>query len=376
MTFTPKFSITPRMAADLMSIQSAAATVDFCPLPANIVTELKRQSRMETVILSTKIEGNRLEPQRKRAAIVSAASGREEQEVHNLAKALDFLDGCAERNTPITEDLIKQLHGIIRVIEAGRRPRYSEYRTVQNKIGEAGSNAIVYLPPEPQDVPALMADLVAWASSAATVELPAPVVAGIFMYQLLTVHPYLDGNGRTARALATYILKRAGLGLRGLLVLERYYDRDLTGYYANLQMGLSHNYYFGRNNADLTPWLSFFIAGLADVFIEAARLVRAKSDEYLTPEPELLRRLDPYQRQLFSQLALHRDRLTVTDVSNLTGLAGRTVREKLHAWIADGFVQAVDPGAQRIRSVTLTAPYRELAVEVANDPKRYPYLLG
>jgi Fic family protein len=221
-----------------------------------------------------------------------------------------------------------------------------------------------------------MADLIAWTNSAAAAELPAPVVAGVFMYQLLTVHPYLDGNGRTARALATYVLKRAGLGLRGLLVLERYYDRDLTGYYANLQMGLNHNYYFGRNNADLTPWLSFFIAGLADVFTEAARLVRAKSDEFLTPEPELLRRLDPYQRQLFSQLALHRDRLTVTDVSNLTGLAGRTVREKLHAWIADGFVQAADPGAQRIRSVTLTAPYRELAAEVANDPKRYPYLLG
>ena len=81
------------------------------------------------------------------------------------------------------------------------------------------------------------------------------------MWQFLTIHPYVDGNGQTARMLATYILRRAGLGLKGLFVLETYYDRDLGTYYESLQMGLHHDYYFGRHDADLTQWLSFFLAG-------------------------------------------------------------------------------------------------------------------
>lgn len=61
-----------------------------------------------------------------------------------------------------------------------------------------------------------------------------------------------------------------GYGLKGLFVLENFYDRNLAEYYRRLQLGLHHNYYFGRNEADLTPWLEFFIDGLAEVFEEAA----------------------------------------------------------------------------------------------------------
>lgn len=126
----------------------------------------------------------------------------------------------------------------------------------------------------------------------------------------------MDGNGRTARALVTYILRQHGLWLKGLFILESYYDRHLDGYYRNLQMGLHHNYYFGRNDADLTPWLSFFIDGLAEVFQKADELVKEKSQSYLAVEPELLRKLNPEQKTIFAQLAFKSPVLTTSDIAN------------------------------------------------------------
>jgi Fic family protein len=375
MPYTPKFNVTMDAAKNLMIIQETTTLISQLPLPGYILKELKHESMVETAIYSTKIEGNLLDEKSKREAILKETNYRDEQEVYNLWKAMEYLDECEKRKIPVTEDLIKKLHAIIDVIISGRRPKFSPYRIVQNKVGEVGSKGIVYLPPEPQDVPTLMEDLVAWVNDPVNANIPAPVKAGIFLYQFLTIHPYMDGNGRTGRALATYILRLGGFGLHGLFVLEKYYDRNLKGYYDNLQMGLHHNYYFGRNDVELTPWLGFFIAGLAEVFQDAAKIVQEKSREFTTPEPKLLRTLDVYQRPVFAQLAFKSNYLTTTDLQKLTGFADRTIRDKVKKWIEVGFIEPYDPKAQRVRAIKLTPVYQELADEVSEEPERYKYLL-
>lgn len=162
--FKPRYAITPTVAQHLMDIQRAATVVDQLPLPASVLTELRRQSREATVILSTKIEGNRLTERSKREAMYAESQHAEEQEVFNLMKALDFLEEAEERQLPITEELIKKLHAIIRVIAQGKRARVSEYRTQQNQVGRRNEDGF-YLPPEPQDVPNLTEDLVAWVNA-------------------------------------------------------------------------------------------------------------------------------------------------------------------------------------------------------------------
>ena len=375
MPFKPKFNISVAMSRNLMVIQEATTTISQLPLPVNIMKELKRESMLETVILSTKLEGNFLDEKRKIAAISKANDSNEEQEVYNLWKAMEYLDECEKRQLPITEELIKKLHAIIDVISSGRRPKLSQYRIVQNKVGEKVSGKIVYLPPEAKDVPFLMEDLVAWINSPENVYIPAPIKAGIFLYQFLTIHPYMDGNGRTGRALATYILKRGGYGLNGVFVLEKYYDRNLKGYYDNLQMGLNHNYYFGRNEADITPWLDFFISGLAEVFQDAAKIVKEKSEQFTSVEPKLLRVLDIYQRPVFAQLTFKVNHLNTSDLQKLTGFADRTIRDKVKKWIEDGFIEPLDPQAQRIRAIKLAPKYQNLADEINKEPDKYKYLL-
>lgn len=372
--YKPRYSLTVTMANDLMKIQRAATVVDKLPLPASILTALQRKSREATVILSTKIEGNGLAEPAKREALRQPGESKDSQEVYNLMKAVEFLDNAEERQLPVTEEFIKRLHALIQVIPYGRRPKSSEYRNGPIQVGQAGQDGF-YLPPEAKDVPDLMEDLVAWVNDPETAKTPAPIVAGIFMYQFLTIHPYTDGNGRTARMLATYILRRAGFGLRRLFILEKYYDRNLEGYYANLQMGLHHNYYYGRNDPDLTPWLTFFLRGLAEVFMEACELVESKSKEYMAVEPKLLKALDPQQRFIFAQLAFKFNWATTSDLRAWTGFSDRTIRDKVKGWIEQGFLTPTDKSAERIRSVRLSPKYQKLAERVAKEPEKYQYLL-
>jgi Fic family protein len=362
------------MAQNLMEIQRSSLLVEKLPLPSSILEALRKKSREETVLLSTKIEGNSLDEKGRRKALYNPSTSDDQQEVYNLMKAIEYLDSCEERQLPITEEFIKKLHVIIKVISQGRRPRLSEYRTEQNQVGKHHESDW-YLPPEPSDVPILMEDLIAWVNSSSAQETPAPIKAGVVMWQLLTIHPYMDGNGRTARMIATYILRLGGLGLKGLFVLETFYDRNLRDYYKNVQMGLHHNYYYGRNDCDCTQWLEFFISGLSEVFGEAANIVAEKSQEYTAIEPESIRVLDPNQRIIFSQLAFRYDHASTSDLRKWLNLSDRTIRDKIKRWIDSGFIMPRDKDGQRIRSVVLTPEYQSLAEEIRLEPERYRYLL-
>src|SRR6185436_16429486 len=138
------------------------------------------------------------------------------------------------------------------------------YRDGQNVIRDSSTGTIVYMPPESKDVQNLMRDLVAWIKESG--DLPCPVIAGIAHYQFATIHPYYDGNGRTARLLTTLVLHLGGYDLKGLYSLEEYYARNLGAYYEAISIGESHNYYMGRALADITKWVEYFVDGMAVSF--------------------------------------------------------------------------------------------------------------
>lgn len=372
--FQPKFTNTMRMINRLLEIQQSSVIISQLPLPVDILEQLQKEAKETTVLLSTRMEGNELEDDKKRKVLYQNSDIDAEQEVYNLMKAIEFLEDSEKRNLPITEEWIKKLHAIIR-ISHGRRPRLSEYRTEQNRVGNRNQSGF-YMPPEYTDVPILMEDFVAWINSTNTHELPAPIQAGIAMWQFLTIRPYMDGNGRTARMIATYILRRGGFGLKGLFVLENFYDRNLGDYYKALQMGLSHNYYFGRHDADLTIWLEYFLSGLAEVYTQAATIVQEKNLELLRVEPELIRKLDIQQRQLFRQLVFRQNEITKREITILLGVGDRTTTEKAKQWVENDFLQPKDPNAQRVRSFILADQYEKLADQIRKNPEQYNYLLS
>ncbi|OGQ78136.1 MAG: hypothetical protein A2289_04675 [Deltaproteobacteria bacterium RIFOXYA12_FULL_58_15] len=266
----PTYEITPKTAKLLMAIEAAKADVENLVISPAVEAELRRQARLRSTHYSTRIEGNKLTLAEAEKAIVNAKvtfQGRERDvgEVRNYWNALIKVEEWAKAFKPVTEELVKKLHALV---EHGPRAKPTPYRDGQNVIRDAASGAMVYLPPEAKDVPKLMAALVSWMVKvkADKSSVPVPLAAGLAHYQFVTIHPYYDGNGRTARLLATFLLHRGGYGLNGFLSLEEHHAKDLVGYYRALAVHPHHNYYEGRAETDLTAWVDYFVATLAETF--------------------------------------------------------------------------------------------------------------
>jgi Fic family protein len=185
-----------------------------------------------------------------------------------------------------------------------------------------------------------------------------PVLAGIAHYQFATIHPYYDGNGRTARLLTTLLLHRYGYGLKGIYALEEYYARDLSSYYAALTIGPSHNYHLGRAEADISPFLAYFLTGMADAFAAVRTQAARAASRGARDQSGVLRQLDPRQR---TALDLFRQdgSATTAALAKALGLSERTMRPLCARWVRDGFLIVADP-SRRSRRYRLAATYEAL----------------
>ena len=217
------------------------------------------------------------------------------------------------------------------------------------------------MPPEAKDVPGLMAQLVTWINQKD--ELPVPIKAGIAHYQYATIHPYYDGNGRTARLLATLILHLGTYDLNGIYALEEYYARDLKTYYGALTVGPSHNYYMGRTEADITNWVAYFIEGMASAFEKVRDQASREAERGGKDQSKLLRDLDSKQR---SALALFRKsrEIAAKDVASVFGHKPRTAALLCQRWVEKGFLETTDP-ANKSRRYKLSDTYEAIIDETA-----------
>ena len=347
------------MARSLMEVGAARAVVEHLPIPPGVREEMRRRARLRSTHFSTRIEGNRLTLAETESAIEAGRArfhGRERDviEVRNYWNALLRVEEWAGTGQPFTVELVQRLHALV---ERGSRARPRVWRDGQNVIRDADSGAIVYLPPEARDVPVLMATLVEWVRLAEEELLPVPIIAGLAHYQFVTIHPYYDGNGRTARLLATFLLHRGGYGLQGLFSLEEHHARDLTAYYVSLAVHPHHNYYEGRAEADLTPWLEYFLDTLAAVFVVAKEEALRAAESGLLSHPQALRRLDLRARAVLGLFG-RMERITTRDVASTLGLSERMARVLLREWVTDGWLQVAEP-SRRTRTYALSAIYRQ-----------------
>ena len=355
----PTYTLTSTTARGLMEIEAARAVVDNTPLPPTVEAELRYRARVRSTHFSTRIEGNRLTLAQAEEVVAQRKAsfhGRERdvREVRNYWNALLRMEEWAAKKEPLTEDLIRRLHALV---EKGPRARPSTYRDGQNVIRDSATNAIVYLPPEAEDVPLLMSGLVAWCKQAEKAQLPAPVAAGWAHYQFVTIHPYYDGNGRTARLLATFILCRAGYGLNGYFSLEEHHAKDLEAYYRSLAVHPHHNYYEGRAGADLTLWLDYFVTSVASVFKAVKEEALRCARKGIPTEPDLLRKLDRRARRVFA-LFSKQDRITTPEVAGVLGLSDRMARILVQGWVKAGWL-VMAQASKKARAYGVAESYRQ-----------------
>jgi Fic family protein len=175
------------------------------------------------------------------------------KEVVNYRRAFDLVADYLGSGDPITEGLVREIRKrLVRGVR-GNAAAPGEYRRVQNYVANSVTKEIIYTPPPPPQVPPLMAEFVFWLN--AEQEVHPILVAGVAQYQLVHIHPFLDGNGRTGRLLSMLCLYRKGYDFKRLFTLSEYYDRDRSSYYRAIQS-------VRGPELNLTEWLEYFTNGL------------------------------------------------------------------------------------------------------------------
>ena len=318
---------------------------------------MRETAKLYTTHYSTMIEGNRLDIEQVEKVIQSPsnliAKSRDEREVKGYYVALNRLEQYVAQHHPITQKVIQTLHAL--TMGGGKlHVAPTSYRDGQNVIKDSGTGTIVYMPPEAKDVPGPMRNLVSWIKEENTA-LPCPIIAGIAHYQFATIHPYYDGNGRTARLLTTLILHLGGYDMKGLYSLEEYYAKNLLHYYRAISIGPSHNYYFGRAESDITGWIEYFIEGMAVAFEKVVAQMVASNKKGGKDYSELLRTLDPKQRKAL-QLFKEYDVVTSKQIGELFGFKSRTSGALCKQWVENGFLRVVDP-SNKARKYSIAASY-------------------
>jgi Fic family protein len=357
--FKPNFTITPKITGFLLRIEAAKEKILHLPMTPSVLASLRETARLYTTHYSTLIEGNRLQPDQIEEILKGekhfAGRSREEREVKGYYRALREMEKWVQAELPMTETLVRTIHAL--VMSDGRRyAKPTPYRKEQNAIYDSFTKVLVYMPPEAKDVPSLMKSLVQWIIESR--ELPAPLIAAIAHYQFATIHPYYDGNGRTARLLTTFILHQGGYDLKGLYSLEEYYAQNLQAYYDAISIGPSHNYYRGRPEADITPWVEYFIQGMAIAFENVLERMLFAQQSGKIDQTDLLRMLDPKQRvvlELFSSFEM----VSSHQIGQLFGFKPRTGAQLCKNWVEAGFLEIADY-SNKARKYRLAKKYEVL----------------
>ncbi|MBO0587181.1 Fic family protein [Sporosarcina sp. E16_8] len=363
--FNPKFTYTNTMVSELMLIEHSRAVVDLMPLPATVERDLIEKAKVKMTHYSTRIEGNLLDLEQVSRVVKQKPEKNRiaaEDEVRNYWEALSFLSREKKKGTPITEDFILRLHAIIYQHGTGRKALKSRYRVATGPgvlfaVFDNKTRQPEYIPPEYSDVPVLMDDFTTWIKQ--ETDLPVPIKAAIAAYQLLTIHPFEDGNGRTARALATYMLSLADYDMKGFQSLEEYYVDDLDGYYRHLQMGLPVLYYDGRHKPEnMAPWIEYFVKVMSLAYEKVANLAK----QFSTLEQHaLIALLEPNETTLLRFIIETNRPVKPLELAQLFQVHTRTIGKWTKQWVLKGLIEPAG-GTKRITAYRIGSSYSEFTL--------------
>lgn len=213
---------------------------------------------VRTIHYGTHIEGNELDLSEAEKVLKGqqiTARDRDIQEVINYRKVMDYIDRIQLQDFKADENIIRQLHKL--TVEKILSPEQcGEFRKTQVVVKNTSTGEISFRPPSALAIPFQLKELLEFVNRAQSDEIHPVLKSGAIHYELVRIHPFLDGNGRVARAFATLILYKEGYDIRKFFSLEEYFDKNAYGYYEALQS-------VAEKDGDLTQWLEYFTSGLS-----------------------------------------------------------------------------------------------------------------
>ena len=340
-----------------VSANALGSVIRGIPMPLHVQERIDRLNIRRAVRGTTGIEGTELSEaevaevlQSPTAAVLSGGRRREEQEVRNAANLMErvaaFLD--ANPRASLTEGVIRWLHRSVTegIDYPGNVP--GRYRARNVTAGD-------YQCPDHSQVPELMSNFSHWFSTGPPKDWDPVVRAIVAHFYVVSIHPFADGNGRTARAVESFLLYQSGVNARGFYSLANYYYRNRPEYIEEL------NWVRFRSDPDLTPFVRFALEGLVEELelverevIEEVRVIafRDHARERLDADNKLQKRAG--SRLLELLYGLSRAPVSLRDLRDgvhtlsrhYRGVTTKTLTRDIHYLVQVGLI-VVDDGMVR-----------------------------
>jgi Fic family protein len=264
MTYKPQYTITDKILNNISHIMSGREIIEHSRLIPKWELTLRKEAQLHNAHSSTSIEGNKLTLEQVRALSEKkeiTASAKDKHEVINYLQALDSVSQYAKKKIDVK--LFLRIHKTLTKGTLKQEKDCGVFRDRQVFVGKRifdGTQlkeVVEYMPPDTKEVPGLVEEFLSWLNSDGATKINPVILAGIVHYEIARIHPFIDGNGRTARLLASLVLYKSGFDHRRFFALDDYYDKDKSLYYAALKTAQ-------QNKGDITKWLEYFTDGVLD----------------------------------------------------------------------------------------------------------------
>lgn len=333
--FTPKYTISSRLLSNIKRITEIITELNSRNFSALVLAELEKRAREISVFSSTSIEGNPLPlTDVKRILKNRPEHVRDsEKEVLNYNKALTELNASLKN-----KNLVFSLPLILKIQKTITQDLIEDYRSGSLRqepvfVNNPKTGQPVYLPPEQTDVSKLMNELLDFIKSNEN-KIDPLILAGIFHKQFVIIHPFIDGNGRTARLSTKVLLAQMGLNTFNLFSFENYYNKNISKYFQ--EVGLLGNYYDIKDQIDFSSWLEYFTDGIIDELLRVGKELKQTS---VSPEKEL----KEYHKKIINYIKQH-GYISDKDYAKLTDRAKPTRSLDFRKLINLGFIQREGKG--------------------------------
>jgi len=285
---------------------------------------LRKVATIESVGSSTRIEGSKLSDKEVEALLGRVRhykfKSRDEEEVAGYAHAMDIVFD-SYTDIPLTENHIKQLHGILLKHSSKDTRHRGSYKTLSNNVEafdtKGKSLGIIFETTSPFDTPYQMEKLIRWTNQALDDKHLHPLlIIGIFIVRFLAIHPFQDGNGRLSRIVTTLLLLKSGYVYVPFSSMESIVEQSKDAYYLALQRTQRT---LQKKSIQWNPWLLFFLQTLKKQKDHLFRKIQ--NEALLAPLPALSTKL--------LQIIKEHGRLTVAQAVTLTQANRNTIKAHL-----------------------------------------------
>lgn len=324
----------------LLKIEENKNSLNLIDVPVSISNSFRKNTRKRSSYASNKIEGNPLSFEQASDAIESKNRHflKPEQEIRNYFLALELLENKLIKQEPISKDLILKVQKQICFGESKekigiRQPMPAGVLfAVWNDDGTPA-----YIPPEQKDISPLLDELIEYINESTDHPL---IKAALLHYQLVTIHPFEDGNGRTARIISSYFLSLCGYGFKSIGSLEEYMSYNIEEYYDSIQMGLPVLYYDGRDNPPhIEIWIKYFLRIFS---LYASKVLDIAKDKTSDVETERLSNLSRKGKTFLEYLAKNKIRsFAPIDLSLELKVSNRTIINWCTELVNNGYLKPI-----------------------------------